>query len=270
MPLTPENAVVIKTSDIGTNHFIVARTIVQASDLLRFSSLGNDAEKRKEILQNVLDIKNRILNSWQIADDIEAAMAERAAKFCEIQKSRSLSAIPDLVPDCEKFLQNVKMVVRDVSLLLTHFHGFKKTGHNLKVLIGEASALLGEEHAITQLLKGDADNGWLSKIYDYRDAVEHPDSKKRLEIENVNLHQSGKLVEPNWGLLGGQKVSIVHEMRTVTTNLLTFFEDIFSASVEATKIFSGMGIAEIPEDERDPDCPIRLKYIAKDSLTSRP
>ena len=78
------------------------------------------------------------------------------------------------------------------------------------------------------------------------------------------------MIEPLWYLNTDEKVPIAQEMDTFVTNLLTFCEDILVLSLEKCKTAFPIMIVEIPEKERDANCPKRFRMTIDESKLKRP
>jgi hypothetical protein len=95
-----------------------------------------------------------------------------------------------------------------------------------------------------------------------RNAIEHPNSPHApLTIRNFILRSAGVpwvVDDPSWFMKGEQPSPLLQDMQLIASNILTFFEDILIDGLRRHSRFP-LTIFEIPETERDPACPIRLR-----------
>jgi hypothetical protein len=175
----------------------------------------------------------------------------------------TLPSILDLQHHAETFLYNAKSALRDLTDIFSILFSksFKKEARFDKVFAW-AEKTFGPEDPLTIMLGGDA-NTWIKRIVTMRNAVEHPGGHSGiLRIENFTSIEEGTkilVLEPMWYLNTEEKVPIVHAMDVLVSNLLTFCEETLIFCLEKFKTQVITVIAEIPEKERDPTCPIRFR-----------
>jgi len=106
-----------------------------------------------------------------------------------------------------------------------------------------------------------------------RNAVEHPEGLSgKLVIANFTLGPDRKLDEPSWhrekdGKLLSEPSSIRADMEACIHNLLTLGEDVFvSWASDHLQVPAMMRVAFIPEDRRNPLCPIKWTVTASQHL----
>jgi hypothetical protein len=106
-----------------------------------------------------------------------------------------------------------------------------------------------------------------------RNAVEHPDGfGGKLVVANFTLCADKKVDEPTWhrekdGNAAGEPSTIRADMETYINNLLTLGEHVFvSWASDHLKIPDMMRVAFIPENKRNPICPIKWTVTASEHL----
>jgi hypothetical protein len=98
-----------------------------------------------------------------------------------------------------------------------------------------------------------------------RNVVEHPDDPHApLAVKDFTLgtrEPPFAVVQPIWYLRDQPPSAIANDMRVLADNLLTFYEDILVDALKRTYPRMPVAIAEIPEERRDPECPVRLAFV---------
>ena len=97
-----------------------------------------------------------------------------------------------------------------------------------------------------------ADNKWL----------EHPGGfSGTLRIENITSMPDGRFMAPRWYRDQNEKFGLFQDLQTVLDNMLTFGEDMLVSCINHCTPFKLIQFAEIPEPERQPDCPLRIRVV---------
>lgn len=94
-----------------------------------------------------------------------------------------------------------------------------------------------------------------------RNAVDHPKQEKGGELHVLNFRlgpEARSVEEPCWALTGYRPNPILVEMGHIEDGLLGVYEELFAGVFECIKGMPQFQLAELPEDQRDPKCPIRL------------
>jgi hypothetical protein len=254
-------------SDYGTANPIVARLSLQTQDLLRFYKLTDN--QKEEVFVFFSSLQPKLMTCSRIMEQLTKEVKERQKKIdeagVEFQPQGSAYTLPsilDLQNRTETFLYNGKSVLRDLTDIFSILFSkdFKKEARFDKVLKW-AKKEFGPDDRLTKMLKDHA--AWIKKIVSMRNAVEHPGGYSGvLHIENFSSIEQEKkvlVIEPLWYLNAEQKVPIIYEMDAFVNNLLTFCEEILVLSLEKFQKGLPILIVEIPEKERDPECPKRFK-----------
>jgi len=258
-----------QVADYGTAHPIAARLSLQTQDLLPFFNL-TDKQQAEVFGLFFSNLQPKLMTCFRIMEQLTKEVRERQKKIdetgIEFQAQGRVYTLPSIIGlqhHAETFLYNGKSVLRDLTDIFSILFSknFKKEARFDKVLQWVRKEF-GPDDSLTKRLETDA-NTWIKKIVSMRNAVEHPGGYSGiLHIENFSSMEEGRailVIEPRWYLNSEEKIPIVHEMNVFVTNLLTLCEDILILSLEKFKTGSPIVITEIPEDERDPNCPKRLK-----------
>lgn len=102
-----------------------------------------------------------------------------------------------------------------------------------------------------------------------RNVVEHPGGYSgHLHIHNISLvspeHPQYPILEaPRWNLNNEAEEPLVESLLTATSNILEFSEEVLAICIKMSGLPDMVGFVEIPEDKREPSCPIRLRAVLK-------
>ncbi|PIP88750.1 MAG: hypothetical protein COW79_16090 [Bdellovibrionales bacterium CG22_combo_CG10-13_8_21_14_all_38_13] len=249
--------IVKQISDRGTSNPIVARTGPQANEIFQWSSLSREEEKKFLLFDTLSNFRRRLL----VCDDIRETVLKELVDINEsydpdeMKNGVTLPQIVHLDTYCEIFLYFSKLAMRDLSPIFSVFYDYDKYGHDYRKHRDWAKDKFGEDDELYRMLAEDHD--WIKKISDLRNAVEHPENGK-LNIKNIELHKSGKLLAPLWWKDGENKADILRDMHVFVENMLTFSEDLLVVLVKKTASFPHLIFLEIPEEERTPEMPTRI------------
>lgn len=256
-------------SDYGTANPIVARLSLQTKELVQFYNLSN--QQKEDIFGLMfLSIQPKLMTCFRIKEQLTKEVREHQRKIDEIGlefqangKAYTLPSILDLQFHAETFLYNAKSVLRDLTDIysILFSKNFKKEARFDKVLKWSKKRF-GAEDPLTKMLEDD-ESTWIKKIIRMRNVVEHPSGHSGiLHVENFNsIEKEGKVLvsEPVWHLNREKKAPIVREMDVMVANLLTFCEESLILCLEKFKRGLPIAIVEIPEKERNKECPIRFR-----------
>jgi hypothetical protein len=138
-------------------------------------------------------------------------------------------------------------------------------------LIDFAEKKFGADDGKTKMLKEAVPS--IEQLISMRNAVEHPNGiSGRLVIANFMLDPDRKISEPTWhreeaGTIVSKPSSIRADVETYIHNLLTLGEDVFvSWASDHLQAPAMMCLALIPEDKRNPICPIKWTVTASQHL----
>ena len=269
--------IVSKTSDHGTSNPIVARLSVQSRQLME--PFSTSAEKKKRVWGILHDkVQQQLLSCYdiwiQISSKEEKIVAEIEETDIQTQshgRVASIDQIGNLNHLAGSFLYSAKSVLRDIKFMICEFYEadadickIKAKDLNYKDLKKWAGKKFGEEDEFTRLISEDFDL-WIDEVYKKRNAFEHPGGYSgHLEISNFTAYQNPESKEwkgvfPQWQRNQEQPSSITRDMQITIENLLEFSEDILVHCLRKTGSMVPVVIYEIQKENRDCDCPIRLR-----------
>jgi len=273
--------IIKKISDHGTSNPIVARLSVQTSELMKFYPLSKEKrEKIFEILHG--NIRPRLLQSYEInqelLSDLKKIDEEIEKEGVHIQASGRVTTIPQIMKlkeRCENYLYNAKSALRDLSGIFEPLFRKKFNEARYDKVHIWAKKKFGEDDNLTKIIKQGHDL-WIKKVISMRNAVEHPGGHSgQLHIHNIELttspdSQKVLFVDPTWHLNNEPRVSISKDFNKFIWSLLEFAEDILVLSLEKFDNKFPIVVAQILEEERNPECPVRLSMILKEELMKKP
>ena len=137
--------------------------------------------------------------------------------------------------------------------------------HKFQKVVSWADGALQKDDPFLATLTADAP--WIAELVEMRNAVEHPGSSSgTFVIEGFRLVPgpagTRTVAPPTWQRLPSDIRSVSRDMHTFQENLLTFFEDVLADGLKRRGA-GGMpvDIMAIPEAERRPETPIRLRAV---------
>jgi hypothetical protein len=260
-----------KISDHGTANPIVARLGIQTSEIINFFHIEKD--KKDEILDIYM---NQVTPRLIRCDEIAKSIAEESEKIKTDIVSNNLSSqsngriielpqVMDLVNRAETFLYNAKSSLRDIAKIFNSLFNEEITHSRYNEIIKVLEKKYGSDSPVVKLLKDD--EAWIRNIVDMRNAVEHPSSKMGpLNIQNFDLLHTNEKGQrffqgPVWFFNENRPSDISSDMSVTTDNILRLAEDLLIVSYIQLHSDSYIQFSEIPDEERDPDCPIRLRAV---------
>jgi hypothetical protein len=265
---------ITKISDQGTTNPIVARLSVQASELVKFCQGGEELHKSVfELFHN--HVQKQLLECDQISQEITKEVLEIDAKLgkggIKTQAAGRMVEVPHVIrlkPRVEQFLYCAKSALRDLARIFNLFFGKEFDSARYDKIIVWAEKEFGDDSELVRVLRQDHEL-WIKKLVSMRNAVEHPGGHSgHLHIHNITLvppgHPNYPILEtPSWHLNDEPKESIVEYFQTTVNNILEFCEDVLVICITISGLPKMIGFAEIPESERDPSCPIRIRAVPK-------
>ena len=255
----------------GASDPIVARTIIQTAQLTEmFFQRGS--EKHVAISDISWEVMNSLVSLRFIKQRLEKQVQEHMATIENDMESYTRQEKPLILPILEyydiefrSFANEVRRLLSTISELflpLTGETNFAK-GHFHKAQKW-AEETRGADSLLAQMLAGDLK--WIQTWIDIRIAIEHPKADKYIETIDFTLEPSGtirlptwRFVHPDYNMDKPQNLLVV--MDTCIDNLLKFFEDLLIALTDGhlpsnIKVY----FSTIPEEERNPELPLRYKF----------
>ncbi len=242
----------------------VARTIPQTSNLVMAFALSE--EKRQAIIGISHELMLRLIACLDQADQVVAQvqagkdeLGTKGVAFNAAGTAAQLPAVVDLRLRVESFLYAAKGALRDIGALFGPFYG-KNFDHKFQRVREWLQEAFGAQDQLLATLTADAP--WIEQILNMRNAVDHPGTPSILRVENfklIALPPRPEVTEPTWRLDDGAKTPIANDMPILIDNLLTLFEGILTDGLMRLQPNGPFVICEVPEGERDPAMPIRLR-----------
>lgn len=267
--------VVTKKSNHGTNNPIVAILSVQSRQLMEPFSISEEKKKKiwgilhdkiQEQLLSCFDIWSRIANSeYEIIKKVE----EKGIITQSYGRVATIDTIDNLNHLVGSFLYSAKSTLRDIKLVICEFYESdpdigRVADKSYKYLKRWTERKFGKNDEFTKLIANDF-SVWIDEVCRKRDAVEHPGGYSGyLDIFNFTAVQEPetkkwKGVFPQWRRNQDQPSSITKDMQVIIENLLNFSEDVLVFCLRKAGSMLPLVFYKIPEESRDPECPIRLR-----------
>jgi len=272
--------IIKKVSNHGTSNPIVARLGIQTSELIKFFPIS---EKQREDIFGIFHqkIQPRLLQCYELKENLLSELTKIGDEFkkerVSTQSFGRVATVPQVMrlsENCENYLYNAKSFLRDLARIFEPLFGKKFTEARYDKIYEWSKSQFGENDNLTAIIKQDHDL-WIKKIVSMRNAVEHPGGYSgHLHIHNIEITFDSKtkepiLVQPTWQLNNEPRVPILNDLETYIWNLLEFAEDLLVLSFEKFDKKFPIVIAQIPEKERDPKCPIRLRMTLKEGFIKK-
>jgi hypothetical protein len=264
-------------SNFGTTNPIVARITFQTQELLQYFDVTQE-QKDQIIRMTLIDIQPTLLACWQTAQEIDQQVKARQKEVAEKgillvgAGAYQVPAIPDLRPRAEMFLYQAKSVLRDLTQIFQILFDKRFSSARFDLIVKWVRQQFGPHDNLTEMLETDID--WTGRVVRMRNAVEHPGGYSgRLHIENFTADKKNSVIEvcePRWYLNDEPKCPIAQEMMVTVDNLLTICEQTLLLCLQKFKKDLPILIGEVPESQRDPNCPVRYKMMVDLSKVKLP
>ena len=187
------------------------------------------------------------------------------------QGDKRIRAVPHIIglqKIAEGFLYDAKNYLRDLLAFFRILYDCKLNeasafadlrGKGESEIVKWAASKFGNDHELTRLLR--SEDAWCAELIRKRNAVEHPGEKSgSLTVENIRRSPDpDRYIPPTWIRTGSEESSILKDMDTCLDNMLTLAEDLLAFAVLDKSKFKQIAIRQIPVEDRDPKCPVRLR-----------
>jgi hypothetical protein len=253
-----------KMSDVGTSNPIIARLSMQTNDLVNMFPL---TDKQKEDIFGLfgMKVRDRLVSCYKIF----AKLQDELKKVNQTDKNEYFKGnavytpcVMDLRYMCESFLYEAKSTFSDILGIFDVFYNKKFSEAHYNKAYEWAKETFGEEDSLTKILKDDHDS-WIQEIVFKRNAVEHPGGRSGDlyidDIKLINKENPPYFEAPTWYRNNDKASPILADMAIFIENTLEMCEDILHILLEKLPTELPLIIVEIPLEQRDTDCPVRLK-----------
>ncbi len=270
-----KDILICRVSNYGTSHPVVARLRVQSHELLQWADLPRD--KREAVFTIYDGLKNRLLKCDECYDRLKAALKEtREPGHVGFTGPHIQPYLIGLENEAETFLYESKNYFRDLLGVINVFFGtdfheariFYTSSVKGDVKLSKwAGRRFGPADSFTGMLRNEQD--WIRELIRKRNAVEYPGEKSgTLRIENFQLAPDGLVVPPSWNRDSLPPTDLLVDIEAAMDNMLTLAEDVLVACITKTAKFPIIEFAAIPEKNRNPNCPIRIRVQLKTPVSA--
>ena len=160
------------------------------------------------------------------------------------------------------------MLLRDLADIFTIFFNkdFSNQNRLYEKILNWAKSEFGVKDPIYVQIKKDYDS-WAKELIAKRNAIEHPGGYSGTfyikDYSYVRHDGANKICEPVWYRNSDQPTHILLDMETYVHNCFTFSEELFVVCLQKMTPIAQMPlkIVGIPEQERDPNNPIRFRVV---------
>jgi hypothetical protein len=271
-----------KVLEHGTTNPIVARLSLQTLEILTHCNASNDIQdKVRDLYMNSL--LKKLMRCWEIEERFKRELAAAVNNYKPPAAVNASVEVPQIEEECQDFLYGAKNFVRDVLQVVNHLYGttfeqasefYRAKKKRSQSLVEFAEKTFGADDGKTKFFKGAVPA--IEELISMRNAVEHPDRLSgKLIIKNITLAADKTMDEPTWhreshGKAVYEPSSIRAGMETCISNLLHLGEGVFvSWASDHLKVPGLMCVASIPENERNPDRPIKWIVTVNQHLEDR-
>lgn len=253
----------------GATDPLVARTILQTRHVLE-PFFAQNSDEYKDLMDLSWEVTNSLVSLRVIRERLETQIRDIAA---EIEQNRAVyteGKSPKPLPIVKYYDIEFRSFVNEVRRILSTISGLFpiltpkdfSNGHFHKALEW-ARAERGPNDLLTQMLA--SDQRWIRTWIAMRVAIEHPEKDKHIETLNFSLEPNRNVRLPTWRFVHpdfdmASPQNLLDVFSTCIDNLLKFYEDLQVVLLDGhlpAQFKITLGI--IPEEERDPQCPMRYR-----------
>jgi hypothetical protein len=270
-----------KVLEHGTTNPIVARLSLEILEILKQCNASKDIQDKVGDLY-LNSLLKKLLRCWEIEERFKKEFATAVGKYRLPAAANAPVEVPQIArleEECHNFLYEAKNFIRDLLKVVNQLYGtaFEEASEFFQAKKGSQSVVdfaektFGADDGKTKMLKEAVPS--IEELISKRNAVEHPDGYSgKLVIANFTLGTDRKIDEPTWyrekeGKAPGEPSSIRADVETYIHNLLILGEDVFvSWASDHLQAPDMMRVAFIPEDKRNPLCPIKWTVTASQHL----
>jgi hypothetical protein len=216
----------------------------------------------------LFELSRHLVRCVEVCDRIKAEVDASAAKIAKdglttqsLGRVVNLPSVPDLTSHAEAFLQSAKLAIRETARLTEPFFN-EKRDHRYHMFAKWAETKYGKDDLLSKTAR--AWEPWVEEVVTMRNAVDHPKDGPRgkLIVKNFHLDPNSSVpavVEPVWHLTGDPPGKILEQMQNIIEDTTRLGEDVLVALFHKYSPAFPFAIYEIPEAERNPAMPKRLR-----------
>jgi len=236
---------------------------------------GLGSEKEMAIFATyAMEVQPRLIRCMEISnsisDEVNKHIEEIRNNGLRTQSQGRVVHLPhvtQLTENIEAFLYNSKSALRDVAKIFATLFDKQFDHSKYNEIADWAKIKFGEDSILHKFIS--ANQGWIKDVVSRRNAVEHPGGYSgHLHIYNFELEENGLsrgVVPPRWHRNQDEKTLLHADLPVILENILKFSEDLLAVSLIQIGSKLPLVIYEIPEEERNPEMPIRLKVTVNTS-----
>lgn len=257
----PNMGCVVKDKDnVGCSNKIVARLMVQSQELIKNLPLSINHDT---VLDKLYQCKELLLICERISLDIVSevnAINKQIADNSLAVYNRVINHFPqveNLEDKVSRFLANSKKYIQTLTEIFNILYGENVDGphfHKIKKI------LLKQYDKSNRLYKYvEETEPYIESILELRNRIEHPKKGEEFIINNFILLPNKLIQPPEWYINGQEPCPIKEQMVQIVNDLLRFAEE-FTLLCILEKIDEKIpySVVEIPEKNRQVECPIRF------------
>jgi hypothetical protein len=257
-----------KIFDHGSSNPIVARLFWQTLEILKHCNIAEDTKQQVVELYRG-SLMGKLLRCWEIKERLQSQLS---AAMASTPTAVNFPYILRLGEESHNFLYETKNYIRDLLkvfnlLYSTNFKEaseFSRPKKDSKSLVEFATESFGADDSRTKFFEGAVN--CVEHFIDLRNAVEHPGGYSgELVIKNITWDANGKATEPVWvrvkdGMPLATPSSICSDMDLAIHHFLHLGEVVLvSWAAKHLRFPDLMRVVLIPEENRDPKCPINFE-----------
>lgn len=263
--------VITPISDVGSQHPIVSRILLQGLDILKAACFQREIDK-SVVISLLHSCKEDLLVCDQISKRIGAEENEIILKVqargVTSEKGRALNPFPhvqNLTNECDNFLIKANRVIKHICSLPFIFFALKEEDNNFDHLAIRLAPVLGNDNQfLKEFILPNAPH--IKRIIELRNFREHQKDKKTLKdkktiVKNFGLTPDNKRITvPQWYMTEEEPSSIKEEMEIIVNYLLEIAEAMLIGLVMATvKKEIPFMIEKIKDSELNRETPIKYR-----------
>ena len=254
-----------KSSDFGSSSTIVARVLLQGSDMVDAAALSGSGEDKGRILRQIHTCKEALLACEKVrlrvtesAESIVNNISQNGVNLEHGRHVKNLPQVPNLEDDASSFLINIKRAIVSVCYLASCLLPLPKRDSNLEYLKKSVKRL--NDNRYSQLIN--AIDGFIpgtKHLIELRNFQEHPGDRITY-IENFTITSQNEVGYPVWYVKGNDPESIIASMKSAIEFVVSLSETMLVHYLFASmKSKFPYYVEEIPEKDIDHKKPIRYR-----------